>query len=160
MQVTRSKRPLVLAGIGLFVVAGITAAVVITHPPVPKNGPTYATILPSGKSIASLGGWQRVSPDGTNPVYAYADTLDNVAISVSEQPLPDSFTNDGTKLAQLAKTYSATDKVDASGISIFIGNSAKGPQSVIFSKKNLLVLIKSTKVIKNSSWSSYVSSLK
>ncbi len=153
------KKMFIIGGAGLVVIGGIIGAVLITHPPQPKNEPAYATIVPAGKTISSLGGWQRVSPPTSDPVYAYADTLSSVGITVSEQPLPASFSNDGTKLAQLAKSYGAINTVDAGGITIFIGDSAKGPQSVIFSKNSLLVLIKSDGPIPNSAWSSYVSSL-
>lgn len=121
--------------------------------------PGYTTILPEGRTIVDLGGWVRVSPEGATPVYAYHDVLTDVAISVSEQPLPDSFKSDRTnKVAELAKNYNATATLAIGDTTIFIGTSAKGPQSVIFTKSNLLVLIKSEKQIENAAWSSYVAS--
>lgn len=121
-----------------------------------RNGPEYQTVIPKGKTITDLGGWKRISPPKASPVYAYSDTLDNISISVSQQPLPSSFNGD---VAELAKKFNATDQVDANGTKIYIGTSAKGPQSAIFSKNGLLVLIKSQKNIDDKAWAYYVESL-
>jgi hypothetical protein len=122
--------------------------------------PDYKTTLPKGKSIDALGGWHRVSPPNGNPVFAYADKIDGVSISVSQQPLPESFYPDvDDQVANLAKGFSATDKFDADGTDIYVGTSAKGPQSVILAKKDMLILIKSTAKISDDSWAKYVQSL-
>jgi len=122
--------------------------------------PSYTTMLPKGKSVESLGGWKRVSPPGKDPVFAFSDSIDSVPISVSEQPLPQSFKNDTSgQVAELAQKFSATDKLDAGSMTVYIGTSSKGPQSVIFAKNNLLVLIKSEKKIEDASWTTYVQSL-
>ena len=122
--------------------------------------PTYTTVLPKGKSISELGGWKRVSPLKDNPVFAYADTIDGVIVSVSQQPLPQSFKNDtANQVAELARKFNAADKVAAGDISVYIGTSAKGPQSIIFAKGNLLVLIKSAKKVADASWARYAGSL-
>lgn len=120
------------------------------------NSPGYQTVIPKGKTISDLGGWKRISPPKASPVYAYSDTLDNVSISVSQQPLPPSF-NGG--VAELAKKFNATDKVDANGTDVYIGTSAKGPQSTIFTKNGLLILIKSHKNIDDKAWAYYIESL-
>lgn len=122
--------------------------------------PEYQTILPIGKSINDLGGWKRVSPPENEPVFAYTDQIDGVTISVSQQPLPDSFkSNLSSQVAEVAKKFNATSKIDANGTTLYIGTSAKGPQSTIFTKKNLLILIKSQKKINDKSWIGYVKTL-
>lgn len=122
--------------------------------------PDYDTVLPEGKNISDLGGWTRVSPSDRNPVFAYVDTLGGVQINVSEQPLPDAFDGDvNNQIAYLAKGYHADVKVDADGTDVYVGTSAKGPQSVIFTKNSLLILIKSSAKISNDDWVVYVSSL-
>ena len=126
----------------------------------PVATPTFQTILPSGKSISSLGGWHRVSPPGNDPVFAYTDKLAGVPIIVSEQQIPKSF--DGKvsqKVADVAKSYSADDKLTVDGTIVYVGYSLKGPQSVIFTKKNLLILIRSDALISNTAWGTYVASL-
>ncbi|HEY8886579.1 MAG TPA: hypothetical protein VIM31_03735 [Candidatus Microsaccharimonas sp.] len=155
--------------IGSLVVVLVVAAIVTTsiaRQATHQTGqtiiqnPGYATILPAGKSIVQLGGWVRVSPKNSTPVYAYADTIGTAAISVSEQPLPESFNSDSdTSVAELAKSYNATATITIGDTIVYIGSSAKGPQSVIFTKSNLLILIKSEKKIENAAWSTYAASL-
>jgi len=119
----------------------------------------FQTIIPTGKTIKELGGWERISPLNTAPVYAYADKIDGVTISVSQQPLP--FTDDiDGQVSKLATAYSATNVLSANDTKVYIGTSAKGPQSAIFSKRNLLVLIKSQDNIEDKAWISYVDSLR
>lgn len=124
------------------------------------TAPTHQTILPTGKTVDSLGGWRRVSPPGKEPVFAYSDTINGITISVSQQALPKSFQGDTSgKVAELAKQYNATSKLEANGTIIYIGVSSNGPQSVILTKKNLLVMIKSQKKIDDKAWIQYVNSL-
>lgn len=120
----------------------------------------YQTVLPEGRSISDLGGWKRVSPSKSAPVFAYTDTLDNISISVSQQPLPDSFkANTDDKVAELAKKFNATTRIDASGTTVYVGTSAKGPQSAILTKNGLLILMKSQQKVDDKSWTKYVKSL-
>lgn len=127
------------------------------------NTPDFKTILPKGKTIKELGGWVRfASPNTTDTVYAYNynDSIDGIAISVTEQPLPSTFTDDVDRhVADFAKSFNATDTVKAGDTTLYIGTNFKGPQSVIFTKKGLLMLIKSENKIKNVAWVSYAASL-
>lgn len=121
----------------------------------------YQTVTPHGKPAQELGGWRRVSPPKSAPVYAYIDTIDNVRVSVSQQPLPDKFiegTND--KLDELAKGFGATNEITADGIKVYVGTSAQGPQSALFIKNGLLILVKSQSKISDASWKKYAESLK
>jgi hypothetical protein len=126
-----------------------------------NTSPDYQTVLPRGESASEFGGWQRVSPPQNDPVFAYADNIDGVAISVSEQPLPDSFKGDvDGKMADLAQKFNATDKLSADDTAVYVGTSVKGPQSTLFTMKNVLVMIKSQKKIADASWTDYVKSLR
>lgn len=119
--------------------------------------PSYQTILPAGKTDIT---WQRVSPPDRDPVFAYSDMLENVKIAVSQQPIPDNFKpNVADSVANLAKSYAATDKVTAGDTQLYVGTSGQGPQSVIFTKNGLLVLIKSSGKIPDAAWARYVESL-
>jgi len=123
--------------------------------------PGYDTLLPLGKSIESLKGWRRVSPPEKEPVFAYADTLDSVPITVSEQPLPDSFAKDiPGSVSKLAEQSNAKETVTVDDTTAYIGTSEKGPQSVIFVKDKLLVLIKSTSKLSNDQWAAYIATLR
>lgn len=160
---THKKIALVTGAALVVVLLGIVFAILQGGKTEPDTAPIvedtgFQTILPSGKTIKDLGGWERISPLNTAPVFAYADKIDDVSISISQQPLP--FTgNIDEQVGQLAAAYSATNTLDASGTKVYIGTSAKGPQSTIFSKKDLLVLIKSQAKINNESWTRYISSL-
>lgn len=125
------------------------------------TNPNYQTVLPRGESVSEFGGWKRVSPPENDPVFAYVDKIDGVAISVSEQPLPDSFKTDvDNKVADLALKFNATNKINADDTTVYVGTSVKGPQSTIFAKENVLVMIKSQKKIADASWADYVKSLR
>jgi cell division protein FtsL len=120
----------------------------------------YQTILPDGKSVTELGGWKRVSPTKSDPVYAYIDKISDISVNVSEQPLPKSFIGDtDDQVAELAKRFNATTKINADDIKVYVGSSSKGPQSVIFTKNSLLILIKSQERIDDAAWVKYIKSL-
>jgi hypothetical protein len=126
-----------------------------------KVTPSFETVQPSGKTVDQVGGWSLVSPENSAPVYAYADMIDGVKITVSEQMLPGEFKdNTPSKVEELAKKFNATTKLEGDKSQIFyLGTSAKGPQSVILAKNNLLILIKSDKNIADSAWKKYINSL-
>jgi hypothetical protein len=121
----------------------------------------YQTVLPGGRSISELGGWKRVSPPESDAVYAYTDKINDIEVSVSQQPIPGSFIgNIPDGIAKLAKEYNATNSLNTTaGVKAYIGVSSKGPQSVIFTKNNLLILIKSRKNIEDKDWILYIDSL-
>jgi hypothetical protein len=131
------------------------------HAPVlPKGTPNYNTILPAGKNIQQLGGWTRISPLNKNPVYAYVDRIESAQVNVSEQPLPQAFQKDPEKeVAQLAKNFNATEKIPAKATSIYIATFSDDSQSIVLSKDNLLLLIKSNALLPPTKWVAYVNSL-
>ena len=162
-----NKKSVAIATIVLVVIIGLIVTLLLgrhsvnnNSPVQPTESPNYQTVLPHGKSIGTLGGWQRISPAGNTAVYAYADAIDAIPISVSEQPLPDSFKSDVSgQVAQLAQSYNATDTLNADGTKVYVGTSVKGPQSVILTKNELLILIKSQQKISDSAWITYAKSL-
>lgn len=122
--------------------------------------PKFATILPAGKSIKDFGGWTRVSPPDREPVFAYVDKIGNIPINVSQQPLPEELKEDTEEdISRLAVDFHAEEKLTVGNTIVHIGTSVKGPQSVIFTKKDLLILIKSAVKIENDRWATYISSL-
>lgn len=131
-----------------------------TSATLPKETPSFSAILPSGKSATDYGGWTRVSPSDRNAVYAYTDTIDGTSIIVSEQPLPDDFKSDPDGSVQkLAESFSADRTLSAGDYTVYIGKSAKGPQSLIFTTHSLLVLIKSSATVSDDHWVRYIKSL-
>ena len=127
---------------------------------VSNQKPTFAAVIPKSKSISDLGGWKQLTSPNGNTFYAYTDTIGDAKISVTQQQLPDSFkTNTDYQVSELAKQYYATDKIDVGGAKAYIGTSSKGPQSVIFSKKNLLIFLKSDKTLPDDTWKRYIAAL-
>lgn len=132
----------------------------VTNPGLPSGTPDYPTVSPVGKDIKALGGWKRISPKSSNPVFAYADSIGSTAISVSQQPLPDTFRNEpNKKVTELAGGFGANEKIQAGSTTVHIGTASNNAQSVIFHKDNLLILIKSTQKLKSTKWVEYVNSL-
>ena len=149
-----------LAIIIVFIVTMGTVVYFFARPNPPELEPAYDIVLPQRTTIEDLGGWQRVSPVDSEPVFAYSDTIEDVAISVSQQPIPDSFVgNVAAQVKQLAESYSASTVIEAGGTTVYIGRSARGPQSVIFAKNNTLILIKSQKTISQDEWVTYINNL-
>lgn len=123
--------------------------------------PRFATVLPENKTIEQLGGWTRVSPATSDPVFAYKDTLDGTELIVSQQPLPEGFEQDiDIKLEELATSLNATEHLPIAGGTAYIGNSIKGPQTIIATKNGLLILIKSPLKHSNDAWTGYLASLR
>ena len=172
MQLPRRTRTMsTIAGAVMIIALGAYAfyaftphwqqTVIKTPSGLAHGSPSYPTVLPSGKNIASLGGWSRVSPPNRNPVYAFADKIASVPVAVSEQPLPSEFLTDtSSKVSQLATDYNASQKVTFGNKDVFyIGTASNGQQSVILTKNNLLILIKSDSKIDTNSWVQYISAL-
>jgi len=159
-----SKRSIIIGGIVgviILVVAGLIVQGVTRQSDDSTARPDYDTVLPNGKSISNLGGWDRVSPPSSAPVFAFTDSIDGVSVIVSQQPLPDSFKGDvAKKVSEFAKAQSMTSELEADGTKMYLGISAKGPQSTVFTKNDLLILIKSQAKIEDKSWMAYVTSLK
>lgn len=123
--------------------------------------PNFKAVLPVNMSIEDLGGWQKLTPPNSDPFFVYVDEINSILINVSQQSLPEGFSsNIDTKVSEVAKGYNATSTLDAGETKVYIGSSAKGPQSVIFSKNGLLILIVSQQKIQDEAWISYINSLK
>jgi hypothetical protein len=137
------------------------AALKSTNGNLTKGTPEYKTYVPSGKSIESLGGWTRVSPPERNPVYAYNDSIAGTPIIVSQQPIPKEFKPDvDSQVSDLAKGYHADHFITVDNAKVYIGTSAKGPQSVILVKGETLILIKASAKLSDDQWTGYVHTLR
>lgn len=122
--------------------------------------PTFTTVLPSGKTINDLGGWTRASPVGANPVFVYVDYIGDARINVNQQPLPEDFKTDTEmKVEELAIGYKATEKLTVGNLIVHIASTSQGPQTAIFTKNDLLILLRSNTAISSDSWISYINSL-
>lgn len=124
--------------------------------------PNFTPVLPEGKSIEQLDSWQKLTPpNGGTSYYAYNDTLAGVSIVVSQQVLPGKIKNNpDNEMADIARSTNLTVKFKANDTQVYLGNNAKGPQSVMFTKKGLLFNIKSWSEIQNADWIGYINALK
>lgn len=122
--------------------------------------PEFDTILPAGKSIEALGGWARVSPPDKDPAFAYVDTLEGVQLNVTQQPLPETLKRDtDNELRKLAERFGSRHKVETDVVTVYVGTSAKGPQSAVLIREDLLILIKSSSALTDKQWTGYVTAL-
>ncbi len=114
--------------------------------------------LPDGDATGADG---EIKYDSTKNIVNFKDEIGGVPITISQQPLPSSFKDDtDAKVKKLAEDFSATKTIATANPTAYIGTSIKGPQTVIFSKKDLLVFIQSTKVIEDRDWAEYITNLK
>lgn len=122
--------------------------------------PNFSALIPKGKTIESLGGWQKLTAPNGDVFNVYVDNVSGVSVNVSQQQLPGKFKNDLTnQMTNMARAYNANTKLDANGTKVYVGTSAKGPQSVIFTKNGVLVLMKSWATIPDADWITYINSL-
>lgn len=157
-SLTNKKYQLIAGGIVLMGAAAVTY--VVARPKPDTSSPTYDVVLPVRRTAEDLGGWRRTSPADSEPVYAYSDEIDDTGIIVSQQPIPDQHKgNVADWVEKVAKGFSATTVIEAGGTDVYIGRSARGPQSLIFTKNNVLILIKSQKTISQEAWVQYINSL-
>lgn len=149
---------MVIAGLG-FLGVGIYQ-VHSANTDVNSTQPNFNPVLPQGKTIANLGGWQKLTTPNNDVFYVYVDTINGVTVNVSQQLLPGKFKGDvSNKMLEMARAYNANVKLDAGETKVYVGTSAKGPQSVLFTKNDVLVLIKSWSTIPDADWVAYVNSL-
>ena len=121
------------------------------------DAPNFAPLLPEEQTIEKLGGWQKLTSPNGDSFYVFVDTVGGVTVNVSQQLLPGKFKGDVTnKMTDLARNYNATKQLKVDDTKVYIGTSAKGPQSVLFTKDGVLVLIKSWATIEDSDWASYI----
>ncbi len=159
----RTKRVMLIAGVSCAVlIAGGIALTLTAHHPKGTTGvlgevsqtPDYKYILPSGAAD------KKVAYNAQRKVVSFTDTVGGVAVTVSQQPLPESFKkdpDDATK--KLAEGFSATDVISTSTPTAYLGTSVKGPQTVIFHKGDVLVFIQSVSNIDKHDWAEYITKL-
>lgn len=119
--------------------------------------PTFEYSLPKGNEAVVDG---NVRYDSEKKVVNFQDSIGTTTIVVSQQPLPAGFENDTQEqVRKLAEGFSATKVLSTANPTAYLGTSVKGPQTVIFSKNNLLVFIQSAKRIDDKDWAEYITNL-
>lgn len=168
-QLLKYRKQIIGGAAVLVLVAGVTTTLLITRSDGKKSSDTpgvlaendqkadFAYSLPKGEN-AGLDGVVRF--DSERKVVNFRDSIGGVAITISQQPLPEGFNEDTeNKVKKIAEGFSATKTIATANPTAYIGSSEKGPQTVIFSKKNLLVFIQSAKKIDDHDWAEYITNL-
>lgn len=120
--------------------------------------PKFSAVLPNGKKEDANN--EEIRYDSAKNVVNYTDKIDNVDVTVSQQPLPANFeANPDEEVKKMAESFSANDVINESNPKAYLGNDVKGPQTVIFHKKGLLIFILSTRKIEKASWAEYITKL-
>lgn len=117
--------------------------------------PTYPVTKPTDTQTDA------VKFDPEKQVASYADKINGVSVTVSQQPLPEKFKSDPYgELEKLAKSFSANESFVVDDFKVYIGTSIKGPQSVILVKDKKLIFIQSASKISSTKWVEYIQTLK
>ncbi len=119
----------------------------------------FKPLLPNGKSEETTASKTALDGQG-RPIYTFTDKIGNTDLTITEQPLPESLKGEtDSKMEKMAKDLYLTDVINASNPKAYLGTSVKGPQTVIFTKNDLLVFIQSQSKIDKDQWSDYVTRL-
>lgn len=120
--------------------------------------PEFDTVLPTTSINGE--GTSVVKYDSQKKVASYTDQINTINITVSQQPLPDTFKDwPDEEIEKVARSFSANHIINASKTKVYLGTSGKGPQTAIFYKKAALVFIYSEDKISDEDWAEYISDL-
>lgn len=114
--------------------------------------PEFEAVVPSNKKEVER------KYDPQRRVLSYSDTVNGVAITVSQQQLPEAFKLDPQgSVKTMAEKFNATTPLDAGdGVIAYVGKSANGPQSIIFQKDSVLIFMYAAKELDKESIISYI----
>lgn len=162
----RTAMPTAAVGFVLLLIAG---AVGINHlnkssgtlgsnTEIKQTAPTFETLAPPEKEVKE----QPVSYDEEKGVASFAHKIGDTDVTVSQQPLPNSFkTNPDREVENLAKSLKASRVITAGEVKAYSGFSSEdGSQTVLFTKNKLLIFIRAQKAIKDDALAQYILSLR
>jgi hypothetical protein len=122
-----------------------------------RGTPAFSALIPNGKNIKDLDA--RIN-DGGQPLFFFSDKIAQSTITVSQQPLPESFKNNTAgQIEILAKNSGANDIITVGEVTVYIARPPEGLENIIFTKNGLLIYIKTSARLTNEQWSIYISSL-
>jgi hypothetical protein len=100
--------------------------------------------------------------DPNKKVASFKDKIGGVNIVVSQQTLPANFKEKSEeKVEELAKNFNATKLIYAREVKAFSGTSSEdGSQTIIFTKKDLLIFIRAAKEVDRDGLVQYIVDLK
>lgn len=120
-----------------------------------QKKPDFTLIMPGGK----ING--KIAYNSEKKVASIQSQIGDNPVIISQQPIPAGFKPDPAgETAQLAKEMNANDKLEGNGFTAHLGQSIKGPQTVVFTKSGTLVFIKSTETIPKEQWAEFLKTFK
>lgn len=120
------------------------------HPLAPKDKPNLAA---GDKSVSAY--------DAKRKLYSYNDNFEGNQLTVSQQPLPKSFSSDPIQIRKAADSIKADDEVDTALGMVYIGfDEQANIQRMMLVYRDLLVFILSNKKMDKESIKNYVELLR
>lgn len=124
------------------------------------SNPTFTPFAPKTKPQLAQGKSQATAFDGKRDSYSYTDNIQNVPLTVSEQPIPSNFSSAAQAVASIAKSMNATHVIKASGLTAYEAKSSQtSTQTLILTNANILIFLQSNFPHDDGTWANYISSL-
>ncbi len=125
------------------------------------TSPTFKPVAPKSKPNLAQGSSQATSFDGKLDSYSFTDSLNGVPLTVSQQPIPATFSSASQALSSVAKSMNAKTIIPtSSGLPAYeVFNANTSIQSLVFTMNNLLIFIQSNFQHSNAEWTNYINSL-
>lgn len=121
--------------------------------------PNFDYLLPNGKVSDTTGNTGSFNKE--SKTVSYADSIGGVKIVIHQTPLADELKNDTeAKVKEIAEKNAFSKTLATANPTAYLGTSARGQQTVMFSKKSLLVFIQSEEGIDEHDWAEYITNLK
>lgn len=122
------------------------------------TSPTFTTLAPGGDIHQATGGELRY--DSAKQVASYTDTVQNVAITVSQQELPGHFVLDpAAGMANLASSINSKDQFNVGDTTVYVGQP-NNTQTAVFMKNQVLVFIVAQTPLSNEVLAAYINGLR
>lgn len=136
-------------------VAG-TSKTTASDVPEPTSDPQFEIVKPQGRDLPK----EKIAYDSKRNFAKYEDDINGTPITVSQQPLPESFKADPAGgVAKLARDFGATEELVTEDTKMYYGIDEKGPQTLIFTKNGVLIFIATSKEVEKLSLQVYAGNL-
>lgn len=117
---------------------------------------SFAPLMPTTSTHVSNKKYDRAKDS-----FSYNDVYKDAHITVSEQPLPDTFRNSGVEIKKLTDSMKANASYETIHGTLYIaGEGESGPQWMVLVHRQLLVFIQSTAPLGSPDWVTYVQMLR
>ncbi len=123
--------------------------------------PTFAPVAPKDKAGLAAGEAGKTTFDGSRNTYSYQDTLGNVPLIVSQQPIPAKFNTSQEAVSSAAQSLGAKTTFATHYGKVYMFTSTKSnAQMLVLSVNSLLVFIQSSFTHSTADYTTYINNLK